>query len=77
MRETFARARAALARLIRDGQRTGGFRRGQPEALATVVLGCLDGLLIEELLEPGITGGTVRSAAREMIVAALRRENRP
>ena len=77
MRETFARARAALARLISDGQRTGGFRRGQPEALATVVLGCLDGLLLEELIEPGITGGTVRSAAREMLVAALRRENAP
>ena len=74
VRETFARARAALARLIRDGQRTGAFRTGAPEALATVVLGCLDGLLLEELVEPGITRGTVRSAAREMLVTALRRE---
>jgi AcrR family transcriptional regulator len=77
VRETFARARAALARLIREGQRTGDFRKGAAEALATVVLGCLDGLLLEELVEPGITQGTVRSVAREMLVAALRRENAP
>jgi AcrR family transcriptional regulator len=77
VRETFARARAALARLIRAGQRTGAFRGGAPEALATVVLGCLDGLLLEELVEPGITRGTVRRVAREMLVAALRREHAP
>lgn len=77
VRETFASARAALARLIRDGQRAGAFRKGRPEALATVVLGCLDGLLLEELVEPGITRGTVRSAARAMLVAALRREGEP
>ena len=75
MRETLARARAALAQLIRDGQRTGAFRAGAPTALATVVLGCLDGLLLEELVEPGITRGPVRRAAREMLVAALRREH--
>jgi AcrR family transcriptional regulator len=74
VRETFARARAALARLIREGQRAGAFRAGAPRALATVVLGCLDGLLLEELVEPGVTRGTVRRAAREMLTAALRRE---
>jgi len=77
MRETLARARAALARLIQDGQRTGSFRDGEPQALATVVLGCLDGLLLEEIVEPGVTGGRVRTAAREMLVAALQREKAP
>ncbi len=77
VQETFAHARTALARLLREGQRTGAFRKGAPEALATVVLGCLDGLLLEELVEPGITRGTVRRMAREMLVAALRRENEP
>ncbi len=76
-RETFARARAALARLIREGQRTGAFRKGAPGALATVVLGCLDGLLLEELVEPGITRGAVRRMARDMLVTALRREKAP
>ncbi len=75
VQETFARARAALARLLREGQRTGAFRTGAPAALATVVLGCLDGLLLEELVEPGITHGTVRRLAREMLLAALRREH--
>jgi AcrR family transcriptional regulator len=72
VRETFAQARAAVARLIREGQRAGAFRAGAPEALATVVLGCLDGLLLEELVEPGVANATVRSAAREMLLAALR-----
>jgi len=77
VRETFVRARVALARLIAEGQRAGTFRRGKPEALATVVLGCLDGLLLQELVEPGITRGTVRKAAREMLVAALHLETKP
>src|SRR5581483_4276179 len=74
LRETFAAVRRALARLIRDGQRARVFRAGAPDALATVVLGCLDGLLLEELIEPGITRGTVRRTARDMVLAALRRE---
>lgn len=77
VRETFAHARVALARLIREGQRSGVFRRGAPDALATVLLGCLDGLLLEELVEPGVTRGTVRGTAREMLLAALQREVMP
>jgi AcrR family transcriptional regulator len=77
MRETLARARAALARLIREGQHARLFRRGTPEALATTVLGCLDGLLLQELIDPGVTRGTVRQTAREMLLTALRRESAP
>jgi AcrR family transcriptional regulator len=55
VRETFATARAALARLIAEGQRKGSFRSGSAEALGAIVLGCLDGLFLQELIEPGST----------------------
>jgi len=73
MRETFRTARAAIARLVRDGQREGEFRPGPPETLAAVVLGCLDGLFLQELVEPRSTGDAATAGVlRDMLVAALR-----
>jgi len=60
---TFREVRTALARLIRQGQRAGTVGGANPAALATVLVGCLDGILLEEILEPGCTrSGAVRQA---------------
>jgi AcrR family transcriptional regulator len=73
VQQTFRRARAALAALIQDGQRTGVFRAGPPPALAAVALACLDGLLLQEVIEAGCTGGArTRALLRDMVMAALR-----
>ena len=55
-------------------QRDGAFLPGDPQALAAVVIGCLDGVLLQELLEPGCTRApAVRRALRETIERAVRR----
>ncbi len=78
VRDTFRRARAALARLIGEGQRAGDFRHGPPEALAAIVLGCLDGLFLQELVEPGSTTKTrVGRMLREIVDDALRAGSSP
>ncbi|MFI5395027.1 MAG: TetR/AcrR family transcriptional regulator [Candidatus Binatia bacterium] len=75
VRETFRTARAALARLIKDGQRAGQFRPEAAPALATIVLGCLDGLFLQEMVEPGATGAVANTTIlREVLLAALRPE---
>jgi TetR/AcrR family transcriptional regulator, transcriptional repressor of aconitase len=75
LRDTLRVARGAIARLIRDGQREGAFRRGSPDALATVVLGCLDGLFLQDLVEPGCTRqNAARDVLPALIAAALRHE---
>jgi TetR/AcrR family transcriptional regulator, transcriptional repressor of aconitase len=72
VRETFRAARTALARLIRDGQRDGVFRPGAPQALATVVLAGMDGLFLQELVEPGSARGVaVGDLLREQVSALL------
>ncbi len=48
------RIREAMAKLIEDGQRSGEFRRGDPQAMATVVVGSFDGVLLQGILEPGL-----------------------
>ncbi len=53
VRETFRTAGGALIQIIRKRQREGCFRRGSPTALATMVLACLDGLFLQELVERG------------------------
>jgi AcrR family transcriptional regulator len=66
--QTFRAVRRALVRLIREGQRAGTFGGGNPAALATIVVGCLDGVLLEEILEPGGTqSGTVKQALRDAL----------
>ena len=75
MRETLDAARGAVAALIRDGQKSGHFRRGAPDALATVVIGAVDGVFLQEIVERGSAGGApTYKALREMMAAALRRE---
>jgi AcrR family transcriptional regulator len=75
VRQTFRTARAALTRLITDGQHAGLFRPGSPQALATIVLACLDGLFLQEMIEPGSTKSATRAAALpEAVMAILRRE---
>lgn len=75
VRQTFRAARAALARLVKDGQRAGCFRAGAPQAFSALLLGCLDGLLLQEMVEPNVT----RAAASgtflyDVLTAALRPE---
>ncbi len=72
VRETFQTARRALSQIIRRGQRAGVFRTGSPIALATTVLACLDGLFLQELVEPGCT-----RAARGDLHDAVARLLRP
>jgi hypothetical protein len=72
MRDTFRTARGALARIIRAGQREGSFRSGSPTALATTVLACLDGLFLQELVEPGCTRGA-RGDLHDSVARVLRR----
>jgi len=62
---TLRRIHEPLRRLIADGQRSGEFRRGDPGALATVVIACLDGVLLLRLLDP-------ESVARPKVAAELR-----
>ncbi len=65
---TFREVRTALARLIRQGQRARIFGGTNPAALATVLVGCLDGMLLEEILEPGCTRPrAVRRALQEAL----------
>jgi AcrR family transcriptional regulator len=55
MRETFRVARTALAKLVRDGQREGSFARANADGLAALLLACLDGLFLQEIVEAGST----------------------
>lgn len=71
VRETFRTARRALARIIRKGQEEGCFRRGSPTALATMVLACLDGLFLQELVERGCTRA-VRGDLYDRVALLLR-----
>jgi hypothetical protein len=61
----------ALARIIRAGQREGSFRFGSARALATTVLACLDGLFLQELVEPGCTRGA-RGDLHDSVARLLR-----
>ncbi len=72
VRDTFRTARGALARIIRSGQRAGSFRSGSATALATTVLACLDGLFLQELVEPGCTRGA-RGDLHDSVARLLRR----
>ena len=72
VRDTFRAARGALARIIRAGQREGSFRSGSATALATTVLACLDGLFLQELVEPGCTRGA-RGDLHDSVARLLRR----
>jgi len=65
---TFREVRLSLAQLIREGQRTHTFDDGNPMARATVLVGCLDGILLEEILEPGCT---LSEAVRQALHDAL------
>jgi AcrR family transcriptional regulator len=72
LRRTLQRVRRTTRRLIRQGQRDGSFRGGDAGAMATVVIGCLDGALLQELLEPGCTRSpSVRRMLCEMLARAL------
>ena len=72
VRETFRTARGVLARIVRRGQREGVFRPGAPAALATMVLALLDGLFLQELMEPASTAGA-RAALHDAVARLLRR----
>ncbi|MFI5399342.1 MAG: TetR/AcrR family transcriptional regulator [Candidatus Binatia bacterium] len=74
--ETFRTARRAVARIIRAGQREGAFRAGSPVALATAVLACVDGLFLQELVEPGSTQGA-RGDLHDSVARLLRRAGVP
>jgi AcrR family transcriptional regulator len=72
LQETLRAARGALATLIREGQQAGVFREGPPPVLATLVLAMLDGLLLQELLDPGVASGkAVETTMREAVIGVL------
>jgi AcrR family transcriptional regulator len=71
LRDTLRRVRKALAQLIADGQASGDFRRGDPVALATVVIGCLDGVLLLRLLEPTSHRTSLAVELRHLLRAGL------
>ncbi len=60
LKKTLDTARDAIAEILREGQRTRDFRRGSPEAMATILLGCIDGLFLQELIAPGSTADASR-----------------
>lgn len=60
LRKTLDTAREAIADILREGQRTGDFRKGPAEAMATILLGSIDGLFLQELIDPGSTASTAR-----------------
>lgn len=62
---TLSHIHEPLRRLIADGQRAGEFRRGDPAAMATVVIACLDGVLLLRLLDP-------QSVSHPKVAAELR-----
>jgi AcrR family transcriptional regulator len=67
-RDTVRRIRAALTRLIRDGQAQGSFRAGDANALSALIVGCLDGVLLQEIIDPTTRG---RAAVRRELKRAL------
>lgn len=72
LQETLRAIRIALAELIRDGQQAGVFQEGPPEVLSTLVLAVMDGLLLQELLDPGVARSTaVETAMREAVLGIL------
>ena len=67
---TLRRIHEPLRRLIADGQRAGEFRRGDPAALATVVIACLDGVLLLRLLDPEIVSRPKVAAELRAVIRA-------
>ncbi len=70
LRLTLRKIRDALSKLVAQGQAAGELRGGDPRALATVVVGCLDGVLLQRLLEPAAPGQ--RAVDRELRETLLR-----
>ena len=70
LRLTLRKIRDALSKLVAQGQAAGELRGGDPRALATVVIGCLDGVLLQRLLEPAAPGQ--RAVDRELRETLLR-----
>lgn len=60
LRKTMETARDAIADILREGQRTGEFRKGSSDAMATILLGTIDGLFLQELIAPGSTADVAR-----------------
>jgi len=72
VQQALRRIRTALATLIKDGQRRGDFRGGNADALATVVLGCFDGVLLQGLLQPDLARRAgVATELRKLVRAGL------
>lgn len=62
LEKTMDTARDAIADILREGQRSGEFRRGSPDAIATILLGTIDGLFLQELIAPGSTDAAARGS---------------
>ena len=70
--ETNQRVRSIITALIAAGQAEGTVRRGNPEAIAQVVVLLVNGLLMSELIEPGSTQGEeIGLALQDMLAGAL------
>jgi len=63
LEKTLDTARNAIADILREGQRSGDFRSaGSPDAIATILLGTIDGLFLQELIAPGSTAAAARGS---------------
>jgi AcrR family transcriptional regulator len=71
LKEMLRAARGALATLIREGQQMGVFREGSPPVLSTLVLAVMDGLLLQELVDPGVASGKAVETAMRAAVSGL------
>lgn len=71
-RPLFRRLRADLARVIAEGQRAGEIDdRLDPAIAAAIVIGAIDGLLLQHLVDPGAFGDL--DALGAALAAAIRR----
>lgn len=65
--------RALVSRIIASGQSLGEVREGEPTVLANMLVGMLDGLAVQVLLESqGMTVDIMRAVCREFVDRTLR-----
>lgn len=76
LRRTIRRARAALVRVVAEGQSRGLFRRADPKAIATLLLACLDGLLVQEVIEPKALSASQLSFIPEALLGLVKKGGR-
>ena len=75
MSGTYAVARQKLARIIEDGRTSGSLRSGPPaEQVASVLVGTIEGLLLQWLVDPDFDLNGHVEVAWELLLEGLRLE---